>query len=44
MKISKEKLSFSEAIDREWIITNGIGGYAASTVAGINTRKYHGLL
>ena len=30
--------------DKEWIITNGIGGYASSTVAGMNTRRYHGLL
>ncbi len=30
---------------REWIITNGIGGYASSTdFGGMNTRKYHGLL
>ncbi|MGB8537785.1 MAG: amylo-alpha-1,6-glucosidase [Acidobacteriaceae bacterium] len=29
---------------REWIVTNGIGGYASSTVAGMNTRRYHGLL
>ncbi len=31
-------------ISREWLITNGIGGYAASTALGCNTRKYHGLL
>lgn len=35
---------FDESIQKEWIITNGLGGYAASTVLGINTRKYHGLL
>jgi len=29
---------------REWIETNGIGGYASSTIAGVNTRRYHGLL
>ncbi len=30
---------------REWIITNGIGGYSSSTdFGGMNTRKYHGLL
>ncbi len=29
---------------REWLVTNGLGGYASSTVTGINTRKYHGLL
>jgi predicted glycogen debranching enzyme len=35
---------FDDAIRKEWIITNGLGGYASSTVLGINTRKYHGLL
>ena len=29
---------------REWLETNGMGGYASSTVCGINTRRYHGLL
>ncbi len=44
MKITKESLSLEEGIKKEWIITNGLGGYASSTVIGINTRKYHGLL
>src|SRR5688572_31529134 len=29
---------------REWLETNGLGGFASSTVAGLNTRRYHGLL
>ena len=29
---------------KEWLVTNGLGGYASSTVAGMNTRRYHGLL
>lgn len=29
---------------REWLVTNGLGGFAAGTVAGANTRRYHGLL
>ena len=29
---------------REWLVTNGLGGYAAGTVAGLATRRYHGLL
>ena len=29
---------------REWLVTNGIGGYASGTVSGILTRRYHGLL
>jgi predicted glycogen debranching enzyme len=32
------------AESREWLVTNGIGGYASGTVAGILTRRYHGLL
>jgi predicted glycogen debranching enzyme len=35
---------FDEAIRKEWLVTNGVGGYASSTVLGVNTRKYHGLL
>jgi predicted glycogen debranching enzyme len=34
----------SQAVAREWLVTNGIGGYAAGTVAGVLTRRYHGLL
>ena len=29
---------------REWVITNGIGGFASSTDIGMNTRRYHGML
>ncbi len=29
---------------REWLETNGIGGFASSTIVGLNTRRYHGLL
>ncbi|MGB5632343.1 MAG: amylo-alpha-1,6-glucosidase [Waterburya sp.] len=32
------------AQEREWLVTNGIGGYASGTVAGVLTRSYHGLL
>ncbi len=34
----------NETSTREWLITNGIGGYAAGTVAGMLTRMEHGLL
>ena len=44
MKFAKEKLNLENALDKEWIITNGIGGFASSTIIGANTRKYHGLL
>ncbi|WP_432221688.1 amylo-alpha-1,6-glucosidase [Flavobacterium sp. TMP13] len=33
-----------DAMQKEWIITNGLGGYASGTVAGSNSRCYHGLL
>src|SRR6185369_10198066 len=29
---------------REWLETNGLGGFASSTLTGLNTRRYHGLL
>jgi predicted glycogen debranching enzyme len=33
-----------QALTREWLVTNGLGGYASGTVAGAATRRYHGLL
>ncbi len=35
---------FESASSREWLETNGIGGFASSTISGANTRRYHGLL
>jgi hypothetical protein len=29
---------------REWLVTNGIGGYASCTLSGVSSRSYHGLL
>jgi len=31
-------------IEREWLVTNGLGGYASGTISGACTRRYHGLL
>src|SRR5437867_11309441 len=31
-------------VTREWLVTNGLGGYASGTVSGAVTRRYHGLL
>jgi predicted glycogen debranching enzyme len=31
-------------VTREWLVTNGLGGYASGTVGGVMTRKYHGML
>ncbi|MGZ0015599.1 amylo-alpha-1,6-glucosidase [Yeosuana sp. AK3] len=36
--------NFQTLANKEWIITNGIGGYASTSLAGANTRRYHGLL
>lgn len=44
MKFTKEKLNLEEGLKREWLLTNGIGGFSSSTIIGANTRKYHGLL
>lgn len=31
-------------VSREWLVTNGLGGYASGTVSGVMTRRFHGLL
>src|SRR5437762_539343 len=31
-------------VTREWLVTNGLGGYASGTVSGVITRRYHGVL
>ncbi|WP_239249708.1 amylo-alpha-1,6-glucosidase [Candidatus Nitrotoga sp. M5] len=36
--------NFEQAVEREWLVTNGMGGYASGTVGDLNTRRYHGLL
>ena len=44
MKYAKDKLNLEKGLQKEWIITNGLGGFASSTIIGANTRKYHGLI
>ncbi len=44
MKFTKETLNLENGLNKEWIITNGIGGYSSSTIIGANVRKYSGLL
>ena len=44
MEFTKEDLNLENGLEKEWLITNGIGGYSSSTIIGANTRKYHGLL
>lgn len=44
MKLNKKQIELKECLNKEWILTNGTGGFCASTVLGANTRRYHGLL
>src|SRR5215468_10819810 len=52
MDVLVRTLSFTDAdiadpermLGREWLVTNGLGGYASGTVAGIPTRRFHALL
>ena len=37
-------MSYAQGIRKEWLLTNGIGGFSSSTLVGANTRRYHGLL
>ncbi|HEV7920707.1 MAG TPA: glycogen debranching enzyme N-terminal domain-containing protein, partial [Thermoanaerobaculia bacterium] len=34
----------AELVEREWLVTNGLGGYAAGTIGGVCTRRFHGKL
>ena len=36
--------NLDSAVSREWLETNGLGGFASSTIVGLNTRRYHGLM
>lgn len=36
--------TFTQGVEKEWVVTNGLGGFAAGSIIGANTRKYHGLL
>src|SRR5690606_26473551 len=37
-------VDWAPLVEREWLVTNGLGGYASGTVCGAATRRYHGLL
>src|SRR5690606_3134258 len=39
-----EEADHDRLLTREWLVTNGLGGYASGSVAGAVTRRYHGLL
>ena len=42
--MTKDRRYFGPPQDSEWLETNGLGGWASSTVCGAHTRRYHGLL
>ena len=44
MKLSKKQIDLKECLNKEWVLSNGTGGFCSSTVIGANTRRYHGLL
>src|SRR5260221_5876574 len=39
-----ERPELAALLEREWLVTNGLGGYASGTICGAATRRYHGLL
>ena len=44
MKLSKKNFDLKDGLNKEWVLSNGIGGFCSTTVVGANTRRYHGLL
>jgi len=44
VSVSTAKKDIDNLLTKEWLLTNGRGSYASSTIAGCNTRAYHGLL
>jgi predicted glycogen debranching enzyme len=42
--VPTDRQDIETLLAKEWLLTNGRGGYASSTIAGCNTRAYHGLL
>ena len=44
ISVSISEKDIDNLLSKEWLLTNGRGSYSSSTVAGCNTRAYHGLL
>jgi predicted glycogen debranching enzyme len=42
--LGTETTAWESLITREWLVTNGLGGYASGTIGAISSRRYHGLL
>ena len=38
------RAGWADLLTKEWLVTNGLGGYASGTVCGVPTRRFHGLL
>lgn len=43
-RIDLRDATLAQIKDKEWLVHNGIGGYASASICGMNTRRYHGLL
>ena len=44
LTLGRDALHGTSGSEREWLVTNGIGGFASSSLSLMNTRRYHGLL
>ncbi|MFH1126273.1 MAG: amylo-alpha-1,6-glucosidase [Candidatus Altiarchaeota archaeon] len=42
--VNVRDLNIGNALNMEWVLTNGIGGYSSSTILGLDTRRFHGIL
>ncbi|MFL5605413.1 MAG: glycogen debranching enzyme N-terminal domain-containing protein, partial [Gemmatimonadaceae bacterium] len=42
--VAGRPIGAEQLIEHEWLVTNGLGGYASGTIGGVMTRKYHGYL
>ena len=43
LRVTRDENPATE-VPREWLVTNGLGGYASATISGAITRRYHGFL
>jgi predicted glycogen debranching enzyme len=44
INITTEHTPIEQLLEKEWLLTNGRGGYSSSSIVGCNTSRYHGLL
>jgi predicted glycogen debranching enzyme len=44
LSFGRSELNPERGASKEWLLTNGLGGFASSTIIGLNRRRYHGLL